>query len=97
MPALKIAVGELVIVALGSALIVTSYAWAHHHGYRSYSILVLGLTFVAVASVWAVRRATTKLGLRRWLGLAVTACCAVLATFVTLELSLVVLLNAYGS
>ena len=97
MPALKIAIAELVIVALGSAFIIIGYFWADQRGWRTYSILNIGLAIVAVASAWAVRRATSNLGLRGWPGLMVTGCCAGLAVFATLCVSFLVLLNKLGS
>jgi len=81
MPALKIAITELAIVAVGSALIIMFYAWAHPGA--GYSILFLALAAVAVLSAWTVRQATTNLGLRRWVGVVVVAGCTVVVTFVS--------------
>ncbi len=94
MPTLKLVVAQLIIVVLGSTAIVAYYVWAHPGGY---AFLALGLVIVAVASGRAARRATAKLGIRKWLGMTVTACCAGLAVFATLWVSMVVLLNTYGS
>jgi hypothetical protein len=94
---LRIAITELAIVALGSALTVAGHVWALQQGYRTYSILVVGLALVTVASVWAVRRAIAKLGLPRWKALIVTGCWAGFAALWTLWISMAVLLNVYGS
>ena len=65
MPKLKIAITQLVVVALGSALIIACGAWAHQRGHSWFIPFLPALAIVAVVSAYAIGQATIKLGLRR--------------------------------
>ncbi len=87
---------QLVVVALGSALIIACGAWAHQRGHSWFIPFLPALAIVAVVSAYAIGQATIKLGLRRRLVVLVTAGYTMVVTFATMWLSMFVLLNTYG-
>jgi NADH:ubiquinone oxidoreductase subunit 6 (subunit J) len=97
MSILKLAITELSLIAIGVLLIAGSYIWVlpkFFHDHRTYSVLVMGLVLVAIASGLIARKAGANNQPRGWI---LVVCVSGAVTVLTLLLSLFFIVNTRGS
>lgn len=97
MNVLKLVIAELTLIAVGVVLIAGTYIWVlpkFFHDQKTYSVLVVGLVLVAVASGFIAHKAGANNRLPGWL---LVVCVSGGATTITLLLSLFFIVNTRGS
>jgi hypothetical protein len=94
---LKLAIAELALIAIGVVLIAGTYIWVlpkFFHDHKTYSVLVVGLFLVAVASGFIAHKCGQNNQPQGWI---LVACVSGAVTVLTLLLSLFFIVNTRGS
>jgi hypothetical protein len=94
---MKVLVAEAIIVLVTAALISGTYSFIlprYFDGYRTFSVLVIGLMLAALASGYIYRSAMQSTTLWSWL---LTILISGVVTFLAFSLSMLVIVNTRGS